>query len=87
MTSIPEGMIMARYEFKFVLSDVELSDDQQARVGQAVAQAGALALAELTPTEALTVRIGPLLWWRGIPPIELQRQIEQAARAKSEGER
>ena len=45
-------------EFKFVVSDVKLTKAQEAKVSQAVAQAGALALAEITPPNAVSVQIG-----------------------------
>lgn len=76
---------VAKYEFKFVITDVELSKEVQARVGQAVAQAGALALAEITPPEAITVGIGRNIWWRGIPVPDLVQAIQEAAVQKAKG--
>lgn len=70
---------MARYEFKFVVSDVELSEEHQQRVGHAVVQAGALALADFTPPEAVTVMFGRNWWWRGIPPVALQEELRNVA--------
>jgi hypothetical protein len=77
---------MARYEFKFVVTDADLSDEHQRKVGQAVAEAGALALAGATPAEAVTVRFGLNVWWRGIPPVEIYQALEEAATLKATGE-
>lgn len=68
---------MPTHEFKFVVWDVKLTKAQQASVGAAVAQAGALALAEITPPNAVSVQIGVNRWWRGIPAPETLRQLEQ----------
>lgn len=70
---------MAKYEFRFVVSDVKLTRAQEGQIGQAVAQAGALALAEVTPVHAVTVQIGRNRWWRGIPPEALRAELEQFA--------
>jgi hypothetical protein len=75
---------VAKYEFKFVVSDVRLTKAQEAQIGQAVAQAGALALAEHTPPTAVTVPIGKNIWWRGIPPDVLRVELEKFA-AKAAG--
>jgi len=78
---------MARYEFRFIVTDAELSEEHQRKVSQAIAEAGTLALAAQTPREALTV-IGEshLLggagfpWiWRGIPPITLTEGLQAFA--------
>jgi hypothetical protein len=50
---------MPRHVFKFVVSDVELTPDQLDSVSQAIGQAGASALANLTPDDALTVEGRP----------------------------
>jgi hypothetical protein len=73
------------HEFKFVVSDVKLSKAQEATVGAAVAQAGALALAEFTPPNAVSIQIGANRWWRGIPAPELFKQLQQFAQ-KSAGQ-
>lgn len=70
---------MARYEFRFVVSDVRLSKAQEAQIGAAVAQAGALALAEVTPPSAVTVPVGRNIWWRGLPPEVLRLELEKFA--------
>jgi hypothetical protein len=70
---------VAKFEFKFVVSDVRLTKAQEAKIGQAVAQAGALALAEVTPPNAVTVAIGKNIWWRGIPADALQKQLKEFA--------
>lgn len=75
---------MATLEFKFVVSDVKLTRAQEAKVAQAVAQAGALALAEVTPPNAVSIQIGRNRWWRGIPAPDLFKQLQQFA-TKSAG--
>jgi hypothetical protein len=77
---------MARYEFRFVVTDTELSEEHQRKVGQAVAEAGALALAGMVPPDAVTVRWGPNRWWRGIPPVAIYQALEEVAAQKAGGE-
>jgi len=77
---------MARYEFKFVVTDAELSDEHQQRVGRAVAEAGALAVASATPPNALTVPYAINHWWCGIPPVELNDALQEVAALKASGE-
>jgi len=77
---------MARkYEFKFVVTDVEMSPELHERIGQAVASAGALALADFAPPEAVTVKVGKNLWWRGIPVPDLVRALQEMAAGKIKG--
>jgi hypothetical protein len=77
---------MARHEFKLIVTDTELSPEHQRRVDQAVAEAGALALAGLTPDNALTVSVGDNVWWRGKPADgEIYDTAVQAARAAAFG--
>ena len=59
---------MARYEFRFVVTDTELSEEHQQKVGRAIAEAGALAITDLTPPDAITVNYRPNQWWYGRPP-------------------
>jgi len=75
---------LARHEFSFVVTDVTLTKTQVAQIGQAVAQAGALALAEVTPANAISVQIGPNRWWRGKPAPDLFKELQQFA-TKSAG--
>jgi hypothetical protein len=77
---------MERYEFKFIVTDTQLSEEQQQRVGQAIAEAGALAVAAMTPPDAVTVRYGFNQFWRGIPPIELYQALEEVAAEKATGQ-
>ena len=70
---------MPPLEFKFVVSDVKLTKAQEAKVAEAVAQAGALALAEITPPNAVSVQIGRNRWWRGIPAPDLYKNLQQYA--------
>ena len=70
---------MPAHEFRFVVTDVKLSKAQEEKIGQAVAQAGALALAEITPPNAVSVQIGRNRWWRGIPAPEILKQLEAFA--------
>jgi hypothetical protein len=74
---------MARYEFKFVVTDVELADEHRQKVSQAVAEAGALALASATPPDAVTVRVSEYILWRGIPPVTILRDLESYATGQS----
>lgn len=81
---------MARYEFRFIVTDAELSEEQQRKVSQAVAEAGTLAVAAQTPREALTVvgashpLYGPgVPWiWRGIPPVTIGEELQAYAAEK-----
>jgi hypothetical protein len=77
---------MARYEFRFVVTDTELSEEHQQHVGQAIAEAGALAIASVVSPNAVTVRYGPNLWWRGEPPVEIRQTLEDIAAQKAAGE-
>ena len=70
---------MATHQFKFAVSDVELSAEQVEHIGRAVAQAGALALADITPEHAISVQVKPGIWWRGIPAPDLYKQLEAFA--------
>jgi hypothetical protein len=74
---------MARYEFRFIVTDTELSEEHQQNVGQAIAEAGALAVAALTPRDAVTVQFRPNIWWRGFPPVEIYQALENAAAEKA----
>jgi hypothetical protein len=69
---------VSRYEFSFVVTDVELSEEQRLRVGRAVALAGAAELGEALPPDAVSApqELSERLYrfWCGIPPvIELPR--------------
>ncbi len=70
---------MARYEFRFVVTDVELSEELQQKVSRAVAEAGAMAVAAHTPAGAVTVPYGPHHWWVGLPPPELRLALDKFA--------
>jgi hypothetical protein len=73
---------MSRYEFSFVVTDVELSDEQRRRVGQAIALAGVSELGEsgaVLPPGAVATAVPPRaqqLWWNrywlGKPPVEVE---------------
>jgi len=75
---------MARYEFKFVVTNVDLSDEHRDQVSRAVAQAGALALADQVPANALSVEYRPGWWWRGIPPVEIFEVLQDEASRMAE---
>jgi hypothetical protein len=79
------GAAMARHEFRFVVTDVELSEEDRQRVQQAISQSATIALADLTPPNAVSFQFRNILW-RGIPPIELQEQLEQVVEERT-GER
>lgn len=70
---------MPTHQFKFAVSDVDLTPEQVDQIGQAVAQAGALALADLTPQHAISVQVKPGIWWRGIPAPDIYKQLESFA--------
>jgi hypothetical protein len=77
--------VVARYDFKFTVTDVDgLGREQVDRIGQAVALAGASALAEAVavPADATTLKYAPGRWWRGIPPFEGLRPLAQAVEEK-----
>jgi hypothetical protein len=80
-----KGVLLPHQEFTFVVSDVKLTKAQQAKVSEAVAQAGALALADFTPPNAVSVQIGTNRWWRGIPAPDLYRQLQQFAQKSAGG--
>ncbi|NUP41236.1 MAG: hypothetical protein HOY76_30490 [Streptomyces sp.] len=66
-------------EFKFVVTGVELTEDQQQLVGRAIAQAGALALGELAPRHSLPVAVNPKVWWYGDPAKEVLAPVQEYA--------
>jgi hypothetical protein len=85
---------MARYEFRFIVTDAELSEEHRQQVSQAIAEAGTLAVAAGTPRDAMTVigethlLQGPgVPWiWRGIPPVTILEGLqEHAAKRVNEG--
>jgi hypothetical protein len=80
-----KGELLATHEFRFVVTEVKLTKAQQEKIGQAVAQAGALALAEITPPNAVSVQIGPNRWWRGIPAPEIFKELEAFATKRAGG--
>jgi len=49
----------SKNEFKFVVTGVDLTEEQQEQVSRAIAQAGALALGGLVPRDAVGVRLDP----------------------------
>lgn len=73
---------MAKYEFKFVVTDVELSDAHQDRIRQEISRAGALALGDVTPPEAVSLQFRNILW-RGIPPVEILKGLESFVEASA----
>jgi hypothetical protein len=77
---------MAKYEFRFIVTDVELSEEVQERIGRVVAQAGASALAEHTPPDAIAIRLRRNILWNGIPPV-VEFEALQAAVEAQVGER
>ncbi|MGW7455072.1 hypothetical protein [Streptomyces sp. NPDC054787] len=72
----------SKNEFKFVVTGVELTEEQQARVSLAIAQAGALALGDLAPRDAVGVRLDPKVWWHGIPKEVVVQQLQEFAAAE-----
>jgi len=70
---------MAKYNFGFTVTGVDLDAEAQERIARAVGLAGASALGEATPEKAVTVQVRPGWWWRGIPPIEIERGLQEFA--------
>ena len=70
---------MAKYDFGFTVTGVDLDAEAQERIARAVGLAGASALGEDTPDNSVTVQVRPGWWWRGIPPIEIERGLQQYA--------
>ena len=77
---------MSRYEFSFVVTEVELSEEQRLKVGRAIAMAGAAELGTETSRElqsqhhfSFDERL--VRFWCGIPPvIELSAAASNALR-------
>jgi hypothetical protein len=67
---------MATHVFKFVVSDVDLTPEQQERISRAVSQAGILAVGDLTPEESVTFQLGRRGLWNGIPPVDVLQALE-----------
>ncbi len=74
---------MATHQFKFVVSDIDLTPEQVERVARAVAQAGTLALADETPEDAITYKVRPGVFWRGLPPVEIADVLQKVAAEKT----
>lgn len=71
---------MGRYEFKIVVSDVDLSEAHQQKIGQAVAQAGAMAIAGVTSGgPVLSIPVGLNKLWLGRPAPKILRELEAFA--------
>lgn len=58
---------MSEFEFKFVVNDVELSEEGRERISRAIAEAGLRALGEDRPAEAGAF-IFPHHIYCGLPP-------------------
>jgi hypothetical protein len=63
------------YNFQFVVSGVTLGPETIKRVSEAIAQAGAAALADDVDEPAVTVELRPGVIWRGLPPAEVARPL------------
>jgi hypothetical protein len=70
---------MPTHQFRFVVSDVDLTRDQVEHVERAIAQAGALALADLMPEDAVTCRVRPGWLWKGLPPVDILEPLTEYA--------
>jgi hypothetical protein len=80
-----EGVAMARYEFKLVVTDVELSEEQRASVDRAVVLGGVAALGGALPPEAVTAPFVTddflRIHWCGLPPaIEFPPDVVEPSR-------
>jgi hypothetical protein len=73
---------MATHQFKFAVSDVDLTDEQLAEISQAISQAGSAALAKHTPSRAIDIQLGPNWWWRGVPPKDVASALEKFAQTQ-----
>ncbi len=72
---------MARYEFKVVVSGVDLSREHEQEIGRAVAQAGASAVAQLTGGEPTYIPAGlKNIWWAGPYPPAILHEFQNAVR-------
>ena len=67
---------MATHVFKFVVSDVDLTREQEERISRAVSQAGILAVGDLTPADSVTFHLGDRGLWNGIPPVDVLQALE-----------
>ncbi|HEX3391368.1 MAG TPA: hypothetical protein VHS55_02280 [Solirubrobacteraceae bacterium] len=67
---------MGRYEFKVVVSGVELSEEQQKHIGQSISQAGATAVAGFSRGGPISVPVDLNHLWIGIPVPELLHDLE-----------
>jgi hypothetical protein len=85
-----KGRGMSRYEFSFVITDVELSEAEQRKVGQAVALAGAAALGSALPANAVTAPVDMderfRRFWVGIPAVFELPDVVLRSPATQEGE-
>jgi hypothetical protein len=71
---------LSRYEFSFVVTDVELSEEDRERVGRAVALAGAAELGSALPANAVAAPVANhgflVRHWIGTPQlIELPQDV------------
>lgn len=74
---------MGRYEFKVVVSGVELSEDQQKRIGQAVSLAGAGAIGKFIPQPPVSVPLSLLHYWMGPYPPAILKELDQYAQGQA----
>jgi hypothetical protein len=75
---------VGRYEFKIVVSDVDLSETHQKKIGQAIAQAGAMAIAESTSGEpVVSVPLGLNKLWLGRPAPKILHELEAFAHSEA----
>ncbi|GAO10975.1 hypothetical protein NCG97_01500 [Streptomyces lydicamycinicus] len=69
----------SKNEFKFVVTGVDLTEEQQEQVSRAIAQAGALALGGLVPRDAVGVRLDPRIRWYGRPIDGVIEELQEFA--------
>ncbi|WP_432143422.1 hypothetical protein [Streptomyces sp. bgisy084] len=69
----------SKNEFKFVVTGVDLTEEQQEHVSRAIAQAGALALGGLVPRDAVGVRLHPRIRWYGRPIDGVIEELQEFA--------
>jgi hypothetical protein len=77
---------MGRYEFRVVVSDIDLSEEQEKAIEQAVALAGVMAVAEVASVQPMYRVLRPRRIWCGLPPFDFVADLDTfAARRIDEG--
>jgi hypothetical protein len=75
---------MGRYEFKVVVSDIDLTEEQQQSIEQAVALAGVMAVAEAASVQPMWRVLRPRRIWCGMPPFDFSTDLDTFAARRIE---